>query len=157
MYPKQDQIDRLGPPEISLAGLQIWVHGRQFPDQQDYWDGNWLRVTAHCGGQGASVWVSGSIIHLSELLDWRDQTDQMRQTLSGMAALACMEPDLRVELKMESLGQITMTVRITPEHLSQQHSFEFAIDQSYLPGFLRECGEVLGEYPIRDPARTLRV
>jgi hypothetical protein len=80
MFPTDDQIALLGLPGIALAGLQIWVQGRQFPDAQDYWDGNWLDVTVHCGGEGASVWVSGSIIHLSELLDWRDQTKQMRQT-----------------------------------------------------------------------------
>jgi hypothetical protein len=32
--------DNLGPPAIQLAGLSIWVHGRQFPDLHDYWDGN---------------------------------------------------------------------------------------------------------------------
>ena len=41
--------------DLKLEGLQIWVHGRQFPDLHDYWDGNWLRVTAHCGGSGASI------------------------------------------------------------------------------------------------------
>jgi hypothetical protein len=51
----------LGAPDLKLEGLQIWVHGRQFPDLHDYWDGNWLRVTAHCGGSGASVFTTGSI------------------------------------------------------------------------------------------------
>src|SRR5256885_6731459 len=41
-YPEQ-----LGTPDIKLGGLQVWVHGRQFPDAIDYWDGNWLRITAH--------------------------------------------------------------------------------------------------------------
>ena len=73
----------------------------------------------------------------------------MHQTLVGAAILDCMEPNLRVELKMQSLGQITMTVHITPEHITQQHSFEFEIDQSYLPAFLRQCGQVLDEYSLR--------
>jgi hypothetical protein len=156
MLPKDDQIDRLGPPDISLAGLQIWVHGRQFLHAQDYWDGNWLNVTAHCGAAGADVWMSGPRMHLSELLRWRDEGTEMYRTLSGKADLACIEPELHVELKMQSLGQIVMTVNITPELLTQKHSFEFDVDQSYLPPFLRQCSQVLDEYPLRgqQPAKA---
>ena len=45
----------LGVPDLKLAGLQLWVHGREFPESEDADDGNWLRVTAHCGASGASV------------------------------------------------------------------------------------------------------
>jgi hypothetical protein len=148
MLPNADQVNRLGQPQISLAGFQIWIHGRERPDSDDYWDGNWLRVTAHCGGQGASVWATGSILHLPELAGWRDQTAQMHLTLAGTACLDCMEPSLSVELKMQNLGQLVMTVRLTPEHLTQQHLFEFSVDQSYLPAFLRQCNQVLDEYSV---------
>jgi hypothetical protein len=149
MLPKADHIERLGPPQIALGGLQIYVHGRQFPDAQDYGDGNWLNVTAHCGAAGADVWMSGPRVHLSELLRWRNEGAEMHRTLSGKADLACMEPELRVELRMQSLGQIVMAVDITPELTTQKHSFEFAIDQSHLPAFLRQCNQVLDDYPIR--------
>jgi hypothetical protein len=56
--------DNLGAPDIKLDGLQMWIHGRQFPNEEDYWDGNWLNVTAHCGSQGADVWTSGPILHV---------------------------------------------------------------------------------------------
>jgi hypothetical protein len=49
-----DPFAKLGAPNLELEGLQIWVHGRQFPDSNDYWDGNWLRVTAHCGRNSAT-------------------------------------------------------------------------------------------------------
>ena len=48
----------LGEPALRIAGFQLWVHGYQFPDSNDYWDGNWLRVTVHCGAAGASVCAS---------------------------------------------------------------------------------------------------
>jgi hypothetical protein len=59
--------DSRGPPALKVVGFQIWIHGRQFPDSQDYWDANWLNVTAHCGANGASVWVSGAIVMVSDL------------------------------------------------------------------------------------------
>ena len=96
---------KLGPPQIRLAGLQIWVHSRQFPESDDYWDGNWINVTAHCGAKGADVWTSGSIIHLPEIKRWADACEKMHATLSGEANLECMEPWLLVELRMRCNGQ----------------------------------------------------
>jgi hypothetical protein len=108
----------LGAPDLKLEGLQIWVQGRQFPDSHDYWDGNWLRVVAHCGGNGASVFATGSIIHLSELNRWLVETEELLKNLNGEAKLACMEPALSVTLKSGSLGHITMEVSITPDHMT---------------------------------------
>jgi hypothetical protein len=39
------ELERLGEPDLVIAGLRVWVHGRQFPQAVDYWDGNWR----HCG------------------------------------------------------------------------------------------------------------
>jgi hypothetical protein len=36
----------LGEPDIKISGLEIWIHGNQFPDENDYWDGNWMDITA---------------------------------------------------------------------------------------------------------------
>jgi hypothetical protein len=140
---------KLGAPDLKLEGLQIWVHGRQFPDLHDYWDGNWLRVTAHCGGNGASVFATGSIIHLPELDRWRSEAEVLLKDLNGEAKLACIEPELSVNLKSTSLGHITMEVSITPDHMIQRHWFKFDIDQTYLTPLIRECQSILERHPIR--------
>lgn len=140
--------ENLGSPNIRLAGLQIWVHSRQFPASEDYWDANWLNVTVHCGAQGADVWTGGAIIHLSELVGWVDGCEAMTRNLSGKASLECIEPDLSVQLRASPLGHIAMTVEITPDHLTQQHKFEFEVDQSYLARLVQDCRKVLGDYPI---------
>jgi hypothetical protein len=147
---------KLGRPNLKLEGLQIWVHGRQFPDSHDYWDGNWLRVTAHCGGKGASVFTTGSIIRLTELDHWRSGTENLLKSLDGEANLVCMEPELSVNLKHTSLGHITMEVSITPDHLAQRHWFQFEIDQSNLPPFIKQCQSILETYPIRGDRRGIR-
>ena len=144
-----DPAAKLGTPDLKVEGLQIWVHGRQFPDAADYWDGNWLRVTAHCGGNGANVFTTGSIIHLSELDRWLVESEELLKNLKGEAKLACMEPALSVTLKSGSLGHITMEVSITPDHMSQRHWFRFEIDQSYLPPFVKQCQSILEAYPIK--------
>ena len=138
----------LGAPDITLEGLQIWIHGRQFPKATDYWDGNWLNVTAHCGDAGASVWANGPIVHLGEISRWHSELEPLQSTLKGEAKLDCMEPALHVSLKSTTLGHITMEVSITPNHMSQRHWFQFEIDQSYLLPLLQQCGAVLQRYPI---------
>ena len=124
------------------------MHSRQFPEASDYWDGNWVNVTVHCGAQGADVWATGPIIHLPEVRTWADE--RMYQTLSSEASLDCMEPELSIELRAEELGQISMRVSITPNHLTQQHTFQFEGDQSYLADLVDDCRKTLRQYPIKN-------
>lgn len=136
-------------PSIHLAGLKIWVHGRQYPESSDYWDGNWLVVTAECASLGAIVRVHGPIIHLPELARWADMAETVHSSLSGEANLECMEPELSVKLAIDKLGHVLMTVNITPDHLAQNHCFSFELDQTDLPNLIRECRTVLDCYPIK--------
>jgi len=131
--------DKLGTPDIRLSGFQLWVHGRY----GEYW----LNITAHCGGEGSSVWISGSIIHLPELDAWLTGIERLYKALDGQAILNCMEPNLAITLKAESRGNIHMKVEITPNQFTQNHSFHFEIDQSYLAGLIQDCRSILEKYP----------
>jgi hypothetical protein len=48
-------LNQIGEATIEVSGLQIWVCGRQFPNKDDFWDGNWLKVSVHCSAQDSSV------------------------------------------------------------------------------------------------------
>src|SRR3989449_9362683 len=56
--------DSLGPPQLKVAGLELWVHDRRSPQAQDYWEGNWLVVTARCAATGANVWTTGPMLRV---------------------------------------------------------------------------------------------
>jgi hypothetical protein len=156
MLPREDQVSRLGPPDIALAGLQIWVHGRQFPDAQDYWDGNWLNITAHCGAPGSEVIVTGSFIHLFEISNWYKALKTMNETVSGEAQLCgYYEHNLLVRMDMNNTGHLSIKVEITPNQMTQLHSFMFYLDQTYLPPLLVQCESLLDEYPVRDELPTV--
>ncbi len=145
----------LGTPDLKAAGLQLWVHGRQFPDATDYYDGNWLRVTAHCGASGASVWTSGSILLVQDLVGWANQCEALEHGQRDEAELAPMEPELKVVVRRaDRLGHFTMRVSITPDHMTQEHSFSFEIDQTFLPGIQRQCRAIAARFPIRGMEST---
>jgi hypothetical protein len=148
----------LGLPALKIAGFQLWVHGRQFPDAEDADDGNWLRVTAHCGASGASVWVQGSILMVTDIERLGRECRSLYDGKSDRAALEPFEPELRVGLEAtDRMGHIRANVELTPEHLTQAHRMQFEIDQSYLPEIVEQCTAVLRAYPVRGrlgPAAT---
>jgi len=149
----QRELEHLGDPDLTIAGLRVWVHGRQFPEATDYWDGNWLRVTARCNYPGSSVRVHGAIIHLGELVGLLRGCERLYETLTGRAELACIEPNLRVTLNAETGGHIQVCISITPDHLSENHSFTDGFDQTFLPPIIAACKRILDQFPVREEER----
>ena len=147
---KHATIEQLGPPSVRLEALQLWVHGRHFPEAQDQWDGNWLNVTVHCGQSGASVWATGAILDTIGLLRFRDELERLYQTLSGEAVLESHEPNVVVRVTSgDRTGHLRVRTDITPDHLAQRHWFEFEIDQSYLPEAVAQLTSLLAAFPVR--------
>jgi len=139
-----------GEPDLKVAGFQLWVHGRQFPESEDYYDGNWLRVTAHCGASGASVWSQGAILMVTDIAGFGDESAAMHKGDSKSAAMYPLEPELKVSLEAaDCVGHVRVLVEVTPDHLAQSHRFEFEIDQSYLPDIIQQCSAIVQEYPVR--------
>ena len=140
----------LGDPAIQLGALRIWVHGYEYPESTDEWGGNWLRVTARCAASGASVEVSGSILETVGFLRFQQELAVVYQQLQGVATLESHDPELKVEvLPRGQPGQLEVRVRITPDHLNQEHRFVFRLDQSYLPEVMQGCARLLAQYPVR--------
>src|SRR5207249_3059340 len=69
--------DSLGPAHLKVAGLELWVHDRRSPKAQDYWEGNWLVLTARCAATGANVWSTGPMLRSPVLVRWAYALDQL--------------------------------------------------------------------------------
>jgi hypothetical protein len=145
------ELAQLGEPHLVIGGLRVWIHGRQFPQSLDYWDGNWLRVTAYCIYPDSMVRAHGTIIHLGEVFGLLRECERLYETLQGRAALRCIEPNLAVEINAETGGRIRVKLSITPDHMIESHSFEEEMDQTYLPPIIRSCQAILADLPIREP------
>lgn len=140
-------------PSITFGPLQIWIHDRRFPDAADYWDGNWLRATAQCVGDGSIVKIQGHFLHLGDLHRWKAGIEAFQQTVEGKVELPTIEPNLGVEFegRKPHTGQFDCKVSITGDHIAERHEFRFSSDQPYLPGLLVQLSTVLRDYPIREP------
>ena len=142
------ELEHLGEPDLQIGNLRLWIHGLQFPKATDYWDGNFLRVTAYCGSPDSAVRVHGSFIHLSEIDFFLQEAQHIYQTLKGTAALNCMEPNLNVLMNTQTGGHIAVTINITPDHMTESHTFKDQLDQSYLPAIIKSCKQILKQYEL---------
>jgi acetyl esterase/lipase len=143
-------------PVIELGDFQLTVHGRQFPDAQDRWDGNWLQVSARCAQAGAIVAATGPMLEASDLQRFRDQLAGLPASPGAEAVLAGAEPNLVVRVSFaDALGLAGVRVELTPEPGSQGHWFTFAVDPSYLAEAIRQLDAVLAAFPVRGRAPSL--
>ena len=136
-------------PDLKIGGLHLWVQGRQFPESNDYWDGNWIVVTAECRYPQSSVRAEGPFVHLGEVADLLKGCKALYASLQGSAALSCMEPHLRADLTATGLGHINLVISLTPDHLTEEHVFRTELDQSYLPEIISACQSILDRYPLK--------
>lgn len=93
--------------------------------------------------------VRGAFIRTNEIYDWQLAVDKLLADMEGEAKLVCMEPEIGVTLKARFLGAVEMEVQITPDQLTQEHRFTFAIDQSYLLPLSSQCVRLLNDFPRR--------
>lgn len=143
--------ESLGQPDVEIGPLRIWVHGRQFPDAVDAWDGNWLNVTAHCMARGVSVTVTGPFLDTVSFSRFGDQLQELYRSLAGKAKLESVEPHLVAHvLGSGQTGRMELGVELTPDNVAQGHWFKFEIDQSYLPAVIAACTAVVRRYPVRE-------
>jgi hypothetical protein len=146
---KKINVKDLSEPDLSFSGFKMWIFGRQFPESSDSFDGNWLVAGAFCESIGSQTWVQGPIIHLSEIHQWLTELRNLHSTIQGEAALHCMEPYLKAKVALDKLGNGTLVVSITPDHLKEIHEFTFEVDQSYLPAVIRDLKDIIDKYPIK--------
>lgn len=142
------QLD-LRAPDLKLGPLVMWVHGYETLDSEDPDDANWLRVTLHCGGQGARVEVTGSILQTFDLTTWCDEIQTLSESLAGEAVLRPVEPNLVVRIHGLTLGRMQVEVDITADPMHQEHRFSFGLDQSHLASLVGQLKSILRHWPVR--------
>lgn len=139
----------MSEPDIKLDELSIWVRGRQFPQATDFYDANWLVLSARVQRGQTSVTTEGAILMTTDFERFRGQLATMYDNLTGEAELSGYEPNLKVTLAAGRLGHIGGRVEITPDHLGERHRFEMnGWDQTYLPKLIASCEAILARFPV---------
>lgn len=137
-------------PDFSLGPLRLKVHDYQFQESDEYWDANWVIVTAEVNLPG-QAWVraEGPFLMTSELARFRDEIQMLYDKLDAEAGLWTIEPELKLRLEGKGTGAITAEIEITPNQMTQEHRFYVELDQSYLPQALQQLNSILSQFPVR--------
>lgn len=135
-----------GEAHLRIGGLEIRVEGREFPQADDYWDGNWVVAAVHCASPHSSVAFRGPILHLSEVAQLLEGCEAVAEGEAGSATLPCSEPHLYVELEARPRGRVRATVELRPQ--GERHVYEFPLDRDAVGRIAAECRALLTAFPI---------
>ena len=131
--------------------VTLEVRGRQFPQSDDFWDGNWLDtpLTIHVGSFDAQV---SSTLRTNELLKFKEELEAVYRDNAGTAVLSTMEGWLLIEVVADGLGHLQVTGHLRDEvggGYGNDLNFELrGLDQTWLPPVLASLEEVLATYPV---------
>lgn len=135
---------------FQVGALAVTVHQDRVPAGAGFWDANWLDVTAEVDLPG-QAWVraTGPFLMTSDIAAFLTELRRMNETLTGTADLHPLEPNLRVHLECGPTGQVRTQIELTADHINQMHTFQLELDQTHLPGSIRQLETILERFPVR--------
>lgn len=144
-------MDHLGDPDFSLNGFSLWIHGWE-RDSAEFWDNNWLDVTAHFKRSGAmgsaTVVVGGTILHSVDLEQAALAFAKLNDTLQGVAEFVTMDPGFEIKLEALSAGHVRFSLVMVPD-VDELYETSAEIDQSYLSPAVTALQKLLAVYGPR--------
>ncbi|SRR5579884_363669 len=131
------------------ARLTLELLRRQYPDNEDYWDGNWVVTRFQATAPGFQADFTEGV-HLQELVWLREELAKMHATLEGRIEWKAMDGFLELVAEVDRLGHIRWTVKlIYPAGVGARLTLEIANDQTYLPALLNQIDAALEAFPLR--------
>ncbi|HEY6203915.1 MAG TPA: hypothetical protein VI056_12850 [Candidatus Limnocylindria bacterium] len=130
------------------AEIQIELVGRAHPEQQDYWDGNWLRtrVKVRAGGFHGEFEPE---LRVEEFVRLRDGVRVCMTDLRGTFVFETMEDQLEITAKGDGLGHFRAECRAEDvAGIGNELTFTIDLDQTYLPPLASQLDAALKVFPV---------
>jgi hypothetical protein len=134
---------------IKLAGFELTVLGRQFPNSHDVWDGNWLNVVCTCQDAPLKIKATGAFMTESEIEDLQSKLVEAKSKTIDRIRVEIIEPTLNLFLSSTPEKQILLQVDLQPDGKYQSEKFEFRLNHDEIDIAIAECQAVLRAYPRR--------
>jgi len=140
-----------GEADLTLAEFKLWVPRRGHPQATDYWDGNWLEITAAYMTKHCIALCDGNVLHGTDVVASLDAARRMHETLDGTFSFASLDPGFELLFTALKQGQIQVDTRIVTEDnadWSGEYRRRQLIDQSYLPALIGGLTRIVSRFPI---------
>ena len=132
------------------ASFEVLVFGYAYPEQTDFWDGNWLRARLKAKTEGFRADYP-LFVRAEEVEGFLDQLEPLYGRLRGEAEFRTMESQLGISMAIaDPLGHVKVEVEASnPLGSEACLRFDFQTDQTYLLPLLVELREVASAFPVR--------
>jgi len=130
---------------------------RDYPDAEDYWDGNWVTTRFRLDiPQMPTTFLKS--LHLGDLLRFRQELARLSEGQQSQATLAMLEDYLFVEASLLPEGGLKWSVkanvrlaRLSDRAIMPPLHYDFYADPSSLTIVLEQVESVLMQFPIKSP------
>ena len=148
-FVEEPTIENLGVPDIEIGRLKIWIHSRKYPDSNNFWDVNWLNSTFYLKSSNSSVWVSGDILHNTEIVEWLAEIERLDKERIVEANLVTMERYIKLRIAPQSYERISIGVTFFQNDTFETHNFEFWQGKDLLKYLTEGFQKLLDKFPVK--------
>jgi hypothetical protein len=128
--------------------LTLTVHGRNRPQDTDYWDGNFLWCTAEVA-VGAFRGLVSNVLRNEDLHRFLPWLEELYWRLEGAAHIDTLDGWLDVRVIGTGRGRVEVHGRVCDDpHGGNQLEFRLALDQTYLPPIIAQVRATLKAFPV---------
>lgn len=146
---------RMGEPLTVIVGREetervaLEVLGRERPNEDDFWDGNWLVVDVHIQA-GGFIGHAVANLRAEEFRRFREGLEAAYNAVSGVATFETMEGWLTLTVNCERTGKVTIQGDAT-DRAGTGNRLHFSLpdmDQTDLPALIDQLVECERAYPV---------
>jgi len=127
---------------------------RIYPDELDYWDGNWIQTEVKIKVSGFRGKLLANL-RAEEFAEFRQQLEALESDLSGLARYYTVEEWLEINVKGDGLGHFTVeSFARDAAGTGNRLEFHFSFDQTYLAAILAGLKAATSAFPVRGEANA---
>ena len=144
-----DSLPRLLIGSLRSEHLLVQPTRLEFPDTDDYWDGNWVYADVAVVA-GAFRGSYEPLLRTDEFARFRDDLQVLHDNLKGAATFETMEHWLAINIEGDGRGHFTAKCEARDQPgMGNLLTFELAFDQTDLPVLLGDLDELTRAFPVR--------
>ena len=140
--------------EDDTISLVLKAAGREFPEIDEYWDGNWMMIHLVFTMPGVKIDFIDPCIRTDELEDFLEELKNFSQEHVLGIETDFTEPILYLNMQVMEPGSDDITTQVEINVLTEQAqagmTVEMDVTMDAVEEFIRGIEEILREYPVVD-------
>ena len=128
--------------------LAITILGRNRPDCEDYWDGNWVGASVEVAAGGFRGEVSGDL-RTEELAAFHSELRTARRVPGRGCPISTLEEWFSLAITGDGHGHMELSCEVRDQPgVGNTLAFRLALDQTYLRPMVDQLGRAVSDLPV---------